>query len=432
MAANLGNQLVSLIYYATATSAVVNQRFLDIRPTGIYSGGRLAIVDNTHASLEVLVCEIGDGDHQVRIQTQEAVSVVVGSATSYVVLRWAHVEAQANDYMSMVGVATPAANDLVVGSCTFSGAGVLLGFNYGDTTYPRSNPDDHQSFLKVIPTADTELQVLITAGYVQGTAGSTHVPEQKSGLIIAPTANSKIYLIYVNPDTGAVSVDSSGAEAATPTAPDYDGKLVLAEVTLATGATNITVCNIVDTRAFLSKGPDAPDDVYIQRNSSGQLSLVDYSVGKTQISRYAQFDTVPGWYLAVKHNYTSTVPGDFNDGDSEGRYLSLGQITTTRHSLSSYLYKMQIFNATGAAKAVAQTIKMNNLYCYFFLNNTVTPFDTSSIIYLSSKIITWNLSAGINDLYIVSRGGVVTGNMMYLNLMGDIVNGTDVYFLGDV
>ncbi len=154
--------------------------------------------------------------------------------------------------MEILQVAAPAANDLVVAKCTFTGGGNLQGFNYGDTTYPRSTPNTLDLFLKVEPTEDSELKVRIRAGHVQDADGMSIVPDQKSTILTAPTANSKIYLVYIDTSDGTVNIDSSGAEGASPTAPVYEEKLVLAEITLASTDTNITAAKIRDVRNFIS------------------------------------------------------------------------------------------------------------------------------------------------------------------------------------
>jgi hypothetical protein len=57
MAVDVGNQEVTLLYHSQVNTAKVNKRFVNIRQTGIYSGGYLSIVDASHASLSTLVCE---------------------------------------------------------------------------------------------------------------------------------------------------------------------------------------------------------------------------------------------------------------------------------------------------------------------------------------------------------------------------------------
>jgi len=272
MAVNVGSQTVTLIYFTPAVVETVNNRSKEIQPTGIYKGGYLMVVDGTHCQLSPLICEIGDGTYQVKVETAAVVNIVVASGTPYVVLRWVHdLAVQSNDYMDFVITATPAANDLVVAKCLFT-AGALTGFDYGDTAYPRSFPKQPRMYLKVDSTEESELRVQIHGGYVQGSAGSTLVADQKSSSIVAPTTSSKIYLVCVDPDTGIISVDSSGTESATPTAPAYAGRLVLAEITLSVGNTSIPNSKIKDVRPFVCRLPGV-DNITLEYASGGKLQI---------------------------------------------------------------------------------------------------------------------------------------------------------------
>jgi len=295
MATNIGNQVVNLLYHSRADSGTVNKRFVGIRKTGIYSGGYLSIVDNSHASLSTLVCEITDGTYQVKILTGSAVSIAVASATPYLVLRWVYTGSATADYMSILAVASPATNDLVVGMCTFTGGGNLQGFDYSE----RTSPNTQDLFLKVEPTEDTELRVRVRAGRIQNGKETISIPDQKTSLFTLPSSNSKIYLVYVNRATGAISIDSSGTAAASPVAPNYDGKLVLAEITLTSTATNITSSNIQDVRDFTNNSYD-PDDSTLEVNSNGKLSLKDSGIPSTKFKTYDS-----GWF-AVSTGTTYT------------------------------------------------------------------------------------------------------------------------------
>jgi len=271
MPENKGTQTVSLIHYTAATSPNVNKRHQDIRELGIYQGGRLTAVVDKSVSLSSLIAEISDGTYQVKVETTTVVSLTAVEATPYFVLRWTYTGA-ASDYMEILAVATPLTNDLVIGKCIFTGGGDLSGFNYGDTAYPRATPRTHNLFLKVEPTEDTELTVRVRAGWVQNNAAVKAVIDQKSSVFTAPSANSKVYLVYINITSGNVTIDSSGAEAASPVAPAYAGKMVLAEVTLASTSTNITASMIKDVRGFII--PSAiPDELTLERNSSGELRI---------------------------------------------------------------------------------------------------------------------------------------------------------------
>ena len=257
MPLDVGSQRISLKYGAAGNSQEINNRFVDIKPKGIYSGGYLTISDATHAAISPMVCEISglDGssiEHQVRVATTTAVTLTVSAALPYIILRWSYTGDTA-DYMELLAVAGGSiqAYDLIVGKCTFAGGGALQGFNYGDTTYPRSNPDVHSLFLKVEPTINSELKVRVRAGRVQSSETTYSIADQKSSLFVAPTANSKVYLVYVDRLTGNVYIDSSGLEAVSPVAPSYGNKLVLAEVTLTSTSTNITASMIKDVRDFI-------------------------------------------------------------------------------------------------------------------------------------------------------------------------------------
>jgi len=270
MPENVGNQTVTILYRSPANSSVVNKRFQDIRQVGIYKGGYLSIVDSSHAKLSPLVCEISDGTYQVRVETaSEVSSIAVSSSTPYVVLRWQYTGSD-DDYMEILAVSTPSSNDLVVGKCVFDGGGNLNGFDYQDDDYPRTTPHTQDLFLKVEPSESNELRVRIRAGRVQTGSGVVYIADQKSDLFTPPDSGSRIDLVYIT-DEGSVAIDSSGTPGTDPSPPSYDGRLVLAEVTLSAGDTNITADKIRDVRSFLSY-PLLPDGETIERNSEGKIA----------------------------------------------------------------------------------------------------------------------------------------------------------------
>ena len=249
---NNGNQLITVKYYDPVDSTVVNKRDYGIIQTGIYSGGLLTKVDNSTVTLEVLVCQIKDSDYQVRIETQAAYNVTVSSATPYVILRWAYVDGQINNYMDILAVSSGNIqdNDLVVGECLYSGA-TLTGFDYGE----RSEPNSFDNFLKVTETVTPSMRVRIKAGHCTYGTSNFAIDNQQSPLITAPSGNPKIDLVYVD-NAGNIQI-SAGVEAASPSAPSYAGKLVLAEVYLTVGMTEIENEDITDVRPWLNLGGSA-------------------------------------------------------------------------------------------------------------------------------------------------------------------------------
>lgn len=312
MPSDIGGQSISLKYQAPGNSAEVNERFLNIRPTGIYSGGVLTVVDGSHASLSPAVCEIGDDTYQVRVETTTAVNIAVGTATPYVVLRWSYTGTTL-DYMEVLAVSSASiqSTDLVVAKCSFAGV-VLNGFDYGDSTYPRSVPNVQNLWLKVIPKGSS-LKAMILPGYYQSHTGSVHISLQETDALVPPTANSKIYLVYLDIETGAVAIDSSGTEAASPSAPSYNGRMVLAEITLSSTGTEITDSDIKDVRPFVTPGRQLADETTITSDANGKLKTVDpqYLVLRTigdQLSNQSAWTavTAPG---AVKQSGISWGSG---------------------------------------------------------------------------------------------------------------------------
>jgi len=274
MPADVGSQSLSLKFGAPGNSAEINRRFVDVRPVGIYEGGVLSVVDNTHASLSALVCEIADGTYQMRIATTVTVSVTVGSSTPYIILRWSYT-GTTSDYMEILAVNSTSilSTDLVVAKCTFTGGGALNGFDYGDTSYPRSYPNTQEFSLKVVPA--TGMRMYVQPGNFQDSAQSYLVPFQLTDAITAPASNSQIFLVYLDTATGTIAVDTSGVAAASPVPPEYNGKLVLAEVTVPSTATSITASMIKDVRPHVTYGKETVDTTTITRNTAGALKHVD-------------------------------------------------------------------------------------------------------------------------------------------------------------
>jgi hypothetical protein len=232
-------------------------------------------VSNTEVELSPLVAEIGDGTVQISVRTAVEATLKaatldsgsISSATPYIVLRWSYV-AQANNYVEVHAIASVAAaqaNDIIVGKCTFSGA-TLTGFDYTDRT-----PLNVQNvFLRVEATEDTEMYEWVRGGRVQNVTQYITVPEQKVGPFTVPLSYSRIDLVYV--DNNGVPQIQQGVAAPSPVAPGYVGKLVLAQVRVVNGDTNIAASRITDVRSFLV-APAIPDDSSLELNSNGKLAI---------------------------------------------------------------------------------------------------------------------------------------------------------------
>ena len=303
----VSSQTVTLIYLTPADSRRVNLRHQDIRQVGIYSGMYLTNPSGLNLTLSLGVCEISDGNYQVRVSTGAATTAITPSdnATEYVILYWNYTGDEDADVLNVQTVSAPAAdgNDIVVAKITTSG-GAVTAIDYNDATYPRTQPNTLDLFLKVEPTADTELYVRIRAGRIQTNAGVVTVADQKSSLFdetSLTTGQSRIDLVHIT-DAGVVTI-TKGTAAASPSTPAYDGKRVLAEVTITDGDANIAANAIKDVRNFITL-PTIPDDSTIERNSSsGALSLkhgqsdsdiTALTGGDITLSLYPAADTVIG------------------------------------------------------------------------------------------------------------------------------------------
>ncbi|MHA1290265.1 MAG: hypothetical protein ACTSPB_23020, partial [Candidatus Thorarchaeota archaeon] len=154
--------------------------------------------------------------------------------------------------------------------------------------------------------------------------------------LVPPTANSKVYLVYIN-SAGVVAIDSSGTEAASPVAPDYDGRLVLAEVTLASTATEVTASNIKDVRPFVTHGRQSIDGTTITADSDGKLKVRDPSYLVLQ-DNSIQADSQSSW--------TKLTFG--NEVKASGISQSGGVITLPANKLYKIAYQV-VFEGTGSS-----------------------------------------------------------------------------------
>jgi len=250
MPSNIGTQTITVKYFDPVDSAGIADKIaLDVRKTGIYSGGYLTKVSDVSVTLSPFSCEIGDGTYQVRGQTAATVTITVGVATPYVVLRWTYTGSASADYIDFQAVSLGGilATDLIVGMCTFSGS-TLTGFNYAS----RSNPAVFDLFLKCEPTVPASMYIRVRSGRVTYGSASFDIVDQNSPLFSAPGSNSRIDLLQVT--SSGVVIVTPGTAAPSPVPPDYGGNVTLAEVTLAFGQTTITSASIKDVRAYVGGG----------------------------------------------------------------------------------------------------------------------------------------------------------------------------------
>lgn len=273
MPANVGSQTVSVKYHDPVDSYIVNERHDEVRERGIYSGGYLTVTGANTVSLSALVCEIGDANYQVKVKTSAAVSITCSSVNVYIVLRWTYSGDASADYMDFIATNSPASNDLIVGKVVYSG-GVASSIDYGDATYPRTEPDIHRLFLKVVPTETPGTSVRIRPGSAHTGTGFLSIADQTHTPPSRGTASSgDVVYVYIN-DTGGIESSKTVA--------DYAGKALLAKITMPVGGV-INTGDIEDARCFIDS-PAIPDGTTIERSSIGKLQVKDGGISEAKIS----------------------------------------------------------------------------------------------------------------------------------------------------
>lgn len=251
-------QVVSIQYFDPAQAQKVNIRFRDIRPRGIYSGGYLTKITDDQVRMSPVVVEIGDSLHQVKISEPEdtLVNIPGTTSTTYIVMRWAYAESNANTAMiTAISAATLQANDLIIGVVVYTGS-QITGIDYTLRTEPRT----HEFFLKVEPAVPADFKVRVRPGNVNYGVRNYTIVDTSLDITVAPLiGTTRIALVYADTD-GAVKVAYGDAVTIPvvpadpqPVPPLYNGKSGLAEITTVYNQV-ITAAAIKDVRAFLSGG----------------------------------------------------------------------------------------------------------------------------------------------------------------------------------
>lgn len=275
---NHGTQDIHYRYYEDVTAENRGKRLLDVLPVGIYSGGYLTKVTNSRVSLGTLVAELKDGDSQISVRTS-AVAMLdsttldsgsISSTTPYLIMRWGFDTVIANyvEIHALANLSVRQENDVIIGKCVFDGA-TLSSFDYSDRTFPSIQDKN----LRVEATSDTEMYVRVHGGIVNTGSAKVRIGDQKVGPFVAPgSPNSRIDLVYVT-SAGALAI-AQGTAAVSPSVPAYGNKLVLAEVLVVNGDTNIAWSRITDARAFLA----FPQSSSVQKVESDGTDNISYNV----------------------------------------------------------------------------------------------------------------------------------------------------------
>ena len=248
---NYGNQDIQWNYYDPLNSDEFDKHSQDIIPTGIYKGGSMEVINTTTIRVNPLVCMISDGVQAARIKTSDPADLSIVDTTPYVILRWSWA-ALTNWYMDMLVVdfSSILPNDIVVGKGVFNGSHELISIDYT----PKTVTPNMYTFLQVTELNTPAMNVFVNSGWVSYGASRIFVPAQVSpGFTAAPgSPNSRIDLVYI--DSGGNVLIMDGSPAVSPVPQSHTGKIVLAEVLVATGTTAIRNSMITDSRPWINLG----------------------------------------------------------------------------------------------------------------------------------------------------------------------------------
>jgi hypothetical protein len=394
---------------------------MDVAPVGIYEGGYLTKVNDSRVSLSTLVAEIQDGVAQVNVRTAAVATLdsttldsgSISSATPYLVMRWAYTALTAN-YMEIHAIASLSARqeyDVVIGKCVFDGS-ILSSFDYSDRTWPRLQ----SHHLKVEATPETEMYVRLRGGLYNSGNATVKIGDQKIGPFTVPgTGLSRIDIVYIKFD-GTIGV-VEGTPAVTPTAPDYFGKMVLAEVKCVNGDTNLTWDRITDARSFLQP-PTIVDETSLGIDSSGRMYVILDSI-------------VPYWEVSIADDYSYTTPAEFTSPIATFKDPSYGTISRMMTGAASYWmlansvrFRMRVRVASDITKVLKLFSVDDAMYVYIdevLVYSWTTEYHHNS----TPKDVNLNLVAGNHTIDVIFRD---EGGDAYLGLVGDIIDNSSVYF----
>jgi hypothetical protein len=416
-----GGQSITWGYFLEATALNFGKRLLNQLPVGIYSGGYLTRVSDSQVTLSAFAVEIRDDVSQVNVRTELDADLnsstldsgAISSATPYLVMRWSFVESLGNfmEIHAISSLSDRQQNDVVIGKCVFSGS-TLSSFDYSDRTFPVIQDQN----LRVEATSDTELYVRVRGGRFNSGNTTVKIGDQKVGPFAVPGSGlSRIDLVYITLG-GAVGIQQ-GTASVTPSAPSYEGKLVLAEVRVVNGDTNITWDRITDTRSFLNH-PALVDETSIGIDSSGRMYVVRDSIA-------------PYWNVSVMDANNLTLPSEFTSPIAEFKDPSYGTINKSHSGFINYWMLNNSVRFRMGVRVVSNITKTLKL---FTVDNTVRVYIDGVEVYSRTSLYSSSESPLNVNLVLTSGNHTIDvvfndqGGSAHLNLVGDIIDNSSVFF----
>ena len=367
---NHGIQTVTHQYHLEASGVNFGKRLLNILPTGIYSGGYLTKVSNSEVTLSLFVVEIRDSTTQVSVRSAASATLnaanldsgAISSTTPYLVMRWGYA-ASALNYLEIHAIASlndRLQNDLIIGRCVFVGSD-LDSFDYSD----RSFPSILDKFLRV--EAASGLYVRLRGGIVCTSSRRFVVPDQLVGPFTVPASpNSRIDLVYVD-TSGSVQIQQ-GTPAVTPSAPNYGGKLVLAEVLLVNGDISIPWNRITDARSFVNF-PSKRDYILIRDVKAAGVNGGTFTNGAWRTRDLTEKTSDAEGYASLSANRITLAAGTY-----EFR-ISCPAYSVNGHQARLYNITDGGVVANGTSENTASAIQTRSFICGKFTYSSSKVFE---------------------------------------------------------
>jgi hypothetical protein len=308
-----GTQTITFQYQEEATSKAFNNLNYLILPTGIYGGGVLSKEDANLVSISSAQFIIKDSttETSVRVSTASSVNIEVSSGTPYLILRWNY-SSSVNNYVDFLSSTYDdiQSDDLIIGRCIYKGGLLQEEFDYTrrSKSYLGTLNSDNEE-LKVKTTEPYSDKVYIAGGEIYGENGVITVSSGESPAI-SDTTLGRIDLVYID-DDGSIGI-IEGADAASPSKPNNEGKFIIAVISRGASSTYITgddISQVSIIRRYL-KANDIPVEDESGQFSSGNLEDVLTEVGN-DLTTHANSD------LEDVHNVTISTSGPSGGSDGD-------------------------------------------------------------------------------------------------------------------
>ncbi len=242
---NYGSQNVSFDYGELGKSEIFNKINYKLVEKGIYEGGLLTRVDDTHIDLSTLLCYVEDNTAEigVRVSTTEVLNIEVSSAVPYIILRYVWINTE-NNYADIIPstYANILEDDLIIGRCVFTGSVLSSDFDYSrrSIVFSSASANIDTEFI-VTANEPYDSQVNVSGGSFENGIRTIEVSPGNS-TVISDTTLGRIDLIYID-DSGSIQVEE-GVDSSSPTTPDYKKRKIIAEISRGASSTYITGENI--------------------------------------------------------------------------------------------------------------------------------------------------------------------------------------------